>query len=188
MAERLIVRGLCAGYGRREIVRGVGFAVRPGEVCALLGPNGCGKTTLLRAVCGLLPSRGECLLDGRPIPAMSVRERARCIGYLAQSTRAPLHLGALEVVLMGVYAQCPPLCGPTQAQRRRALDALEGLGVAALAEADFAEMSAGQQHLVLLARAMASDPALLVLEALLLPPLAALLRRIPVLRTLLLGL
>ena len=164
MDERLTIRDLRAGYGRREIVRGVSFALRPGEVCALLGQNGCGKTTLLRAICGLLPSRGECLLDGQSLRGLSVRERARRIGYLAQGERATLHLSALEVVLMGVYAQCPPLCAPTQKQRARALAALDALGVVALAEADYAALSAGQRQLVLLARAMVREPVLLVLD------------------------
>ena len=164
MGERLTVRDLRAGYGKREIVRGVSFALRPGEVCALLGQNGCGKTTLLRAICGLLPSRGECLLDGDSLRGLSVRERARRIGYLAQGERTPLHLSALEIVLMGVYAQCPPLCAPTAQQRDRALAALSALDMAALADADFAALSAGQRQLVLLARAMVRDPALLVLD------------------------
>lgn len=164
MGERLTVRGLRAGYGKREVVRGVRFALQAGEVCALLGQNGCGKTTLLRAICGLLPSRGECLLDGESLPGLSVRERARRIGYLAQGERTPLHLSALEIVLMGVYAQCPPLCAPTLTQRARALAALDALGMAALADADFAALSAGQRQLVLLARATVREPSLLVLD------------------------
>ncbi|MGN0996968.1 MAG: ABC transporter ATP-binding protein [Candidatus Ventricola sp.] len=164
MGDRLTVCDLRAGYGKREIVRGVSFALRPGEVCALLGQNGCGKTTLLRAICGLLPSRGECLLDGQRLPGMSVRERARRIGYLAQGERAPLHLSALEIVLMGVYAQCPPLCAPTERQRAQAMAALSALGMGELADADFAALSAGQRQLVLLARATVREPALLVLD------------------------
>ena len=164
MSEILRVEHLSAGYGRGDVVRDVSFSLPEGELCALLGSNGSGKTTLLRAVCALLPSRGGLFLEGRPIGEMGRRERARHMGYLAQGGRMALELPVLDVVLMGFNPELGLLEGPRGSHRRRAVEALEWVGIAHLAQMPFQTLSQGQKQLCLFARTLVCAPELLVLD------------------------
>lgn len=164
MSEILRAEHLSAGYGRGDVVRDVSFSLFEGELCALLGSNGSGKTTLLRAVCTLLPSRGELFLRGRPVGGLGRRERARRVGYLAQGVRMALELPVLDVVLMGLNPELGLLESPGASHRRRAMEALEWVGIAHLAQLPFQTLSQGQKQMVLFARTMVCAPDLLVLD------------------------
>ena len=164
MKTLLQVEHLCAGYGRGDVIHDVSFSLGEGELCALLGGNGSGKTTLLRAVCTLLPSKGERILDGQPLSALSRRERARRIGYLAQGGNMVLSLLVLDVVLMGFNPELGLLESPGAPHRRRAMDALKWVGIAHLAQCPFQTLSQGQKQLVLFARTLVCQPELLVLD------------------------
>ena len=164
MADLLRITDLRAGYGGADVLRGVSFALQRGEVCALLGENGSGKTTLLRAACGLLPHRGSCLLGGQEVQTLSDRERARRIGWLSQRGGVSLSLSGLDVVLMGFNPLLGALQYPTREQRGHALAVMEELGAAEFAHRDFTALSAGQKQLVLFARTLVRDVALLVLD------------------------
>lgn len=164
MDELLKVQGLRAGYGVKEIVHGVDFALAAGEMAVLLGANGSGKSTLLRAVCGLLPAAGRCMLAGEDLWALSARRRAQRVGYLAQKSGDGPALSALEVVLLGYSPVLGLLQRPDKAQRAAALGALERLGAGALAGRDLEALSQGQRQLVLLARTLVRQPRLLVLD------------------------
>lgn len=164
MSALLHVKNLSAGYGGGDVIRGISFELAPGELCALLGSNGCGKSTLLRAVCGLLKSRGELEAVGRPVAALSQRERARRIGYLAQRGGGGLSIPALDMVLMGLNPELGLLQTPGESHRWRALEALAWAGAEELAEQNFSTLSEGQKQLVLLARTVVRTPPLLVLD------------------------
>ena len=164
MTELMRVENLCAGYGGGDVLWNVAFSLNRGEICALLGENGTGKTTLLRAICGLLPYRGSCLLDGQEARALSDRERAKRIGWLSQRGGVSLSLSGLDVVLMGYNPLLGTLQAPSKAQRRHALEVMEELGAAEFAQRDFTTLSAGQKQLVLFARTMVRDAELLVLD------------------------
>ena len=164
MTDLLRITDLFAGYGGEDVLRGLRFALRRGDVCALLGENGSGKTTLLRAACGLLPYRGSCLLDGEEVRALSDRERARRIGWLSQRGGVSLSLSGLDVVLMGLNPLLGALQYPTKEQRMHALGVMEELGAAEFARRDFTTLSAGQKQLVLFARTLVRDAGLLVLD------------------------
>lgn len=164
MREVLQVEHLCAGYDRGDVIHDVSFSLLEGELCALLGGNGSGKTTLLRAVCALLPGKGERILEGRPLSALSRRERARHVGYLAQGGHMVLALSVLDVVLMGLNPELGLLESPGSSHRRRAMEALEWVGIAHLAQLPFQSLSQGQKQLCLLARTLVCRPELLVLD------------------------
>lgn len=164
MRELLQVEHLCAGYGGGDVIHDVSFSLWRGEICVLLGGNGSGKTTLLRAVCTLLPSKGERILGGQPLSALSRRERARHMGYLAQGGRMTLELPVLDVVLMGVNPQLGLLESPGVSHRRRAMETLEWVGMAHLAHQPFQNLSQGQKQMVLFARTLVCAPELLVLD------------------------
>jgi iron complex transport system ATP-binding protein len=161
----LEARRLAFGYPHRPVGREVTLRVDAGEVVAVLGPNGGGKTTLFRTLLGWLrPSAGEVLLDGRPLATWSRAELARHVGYVPQAPGGHFAFSVMDVVLMGRTAHLPPYGVPSKDDRGIALDCLAQLGVAALAPRVFTELSGGERQLVLIARALAQQPRLIVMD------------------------
>ena len=162
---RLEARRLAFGYPGRPVGRDVSLGVGPGEVLCLLGPNGSGKTTLFRTLLGLIPAYGgEVLLGGEPLASLSRVEVARRIAYVPQGHIPPFPFDVLEVVLMGRTARLGPFSQPGDGDRRAAVQALETLGIGELAGADYTRLSGGQRQLVLVARALAQEAPLLVMD------------------------
>jgi len=152
----LKAHNVAIGYGTTEIGAGLSLAVEAGDILCLLGPNGCGKTTLFRTLLGLLPAlSGEVLLGGRPITVQRRAEIARQIAYIPQAHAPPFPFEALEVVLMGRTARLGTFGQPGQHDRETALNAMRQLGIGDLAHRDYSRLSGGQRQLVLIARALA---------------------------------
>ncbi|HVY78086.1 MAG TPA: metal ABC transporter ATP-binding protein [Solirubrobacterales bacterium] len=146
--------GLAVGYGGPPVLTGVSFALGAGQRLALLGPNGGGKTTLLRALLGeLRPSAGRLAV------------RARC-GYVPQTERTRLDypVSALDVAAMGALSRLPWWRRPGRAERRAATAALDRVGLGPLARQTFGELSGGQRQRVLIARALVQDATALLLD------------------------
>jgi iron complex transport system ATP-binding protein len=158
-------RALSIGYRDRLVGRDLDVALGEGEVLALLGPNGGGKTTLLRTLLGLLPPRaGDVRCGERPLAAISIRERARLLAYVPQSHVATFAFPAETVVLMGRTAHGNLFSRPTVKDRTIALAAMQQFGIAHLAERAYTMISGGERQLVLLARALAQEPRFVVLD------------------------
>lgn len=160
----LTVSRLSAGYGRHMVLKDISFQTRPGELTGLLGPNGCGKTTLLRALCGQLPYSGSCLLNGRPLEGLSSRKLARLISYIPQRSGIGISLPVIDVVLMGFNPVLGLLQQPSSRQREQAYNALDAVGMKPYAEHDYQKLSEGQKQLCILARTMVEDASLLLLD------------------------
>lgn len=139
-------------YGARWIFRGLDLALVPGRCLAVLGPNGCGKTSLVRAMLGLQP-----LTEG-------ARAAPRVIGYVPQAVGRRLGYAVLDVVAMGRVARRGLFAQPTGGDRRVAAAALAEVGLQALAGAAFDPLSGGEKQLVYLARALATEANTLVLD------------------------
>ena len=155
-------RGLSVTLGGQPILREVDLTVRAGEVLALLGANGSGKSTLVRTLLGVVPtSDGTVQLFGRPLGAGVDWSR---VGYVPQRMPAAggMPVTALEVASSGLLSG--RRLRPARGGRRRALDALDAVGVADLAQRRVHELSGGQQQRVLIARALVREPDLLVLD------------------------
>ena len=161
----LTARGLRFSYGRRAVLEGVDLSLSAGETTALLGANGAGKSTLLRLLLGLeRPSSGEVLLQGRPLRGLSRAEIARGAAYVPQAHHAPFPYTALDVVLMGRIARGGWLGREGAADRRAARGALDRVGALPLEARPYTELSGGERQLVLLARALAQEARILVLD------------------------
>ena len=161
----LSAHALAIGYPDRVVGRGLDLSLRQGEVLALLGPNGCGKTTLLRTLLGLLPPKGgEVRLDDAELARLSLLERARRIAYVPQSHVATFAFPVETVVLMGRTAHGNVFSRPSAHDRAVAAQSLARFGIAALAERPYTMISGGERQLVLLARALAQEPQFVVLD------------------------
>jgi ABC-type Mn2+/Zn2+ transport system ATPase subunit len=146
--------GLAAGYGRLPAIEDVTFEVQPGQRVALLGPNGGGKTTLLRVLLGQL----------RPMAgSVEVRARAATVPQTERS-RLDFPVSALEVALMGALPRLPWWKRPGHTDREIARDALERVGVGNRADHTFGDLSGGQRQRVLIARGLVEDAELLLLD------------------------
>ncbi|HEX9242664.1 MAG TPA: ABC transporter ATP-binding protein [Anaeromyxobacter sp.] len=173
----LEVRGLSKRFGGLHAVRDVSFRVERGTVKALIGPNGAGKTTLFNLVSGVLPpDAGTVLLRGEPLDGEpSHRIAARGLSRTFQQIRLFAQMTALENVMVGVHPRSragfvagmlhlPSTWREEKDVERRAREALAFVGAGELADADATSLSYGQQRAVELARALAAEPELLLLD------------------------
>jgi manganese/iron transport system ATP-binding protein len=158
----LVLRQATVAYEREPVVEGVDGEVAAGQSVALIGPNGAGKSTLIRAVLGLVPLTGGTIqVLGRPPQAAR-----RQVAYVPQADTldAEFPVSALQVVLMGRYPRIGWFRRPGAADRQAAARALAEVGLAERGSARFGTLSGGQRQRVLLARAIAQEPRLLLLD------------------------
>ncbi len=161
----LVVENLSVAYKERLALREVSLTVSPGEVVALIGPNGAGKTTLLRAISGLLPFRGgEIKFAGQNLANLPPRERARMLAVVPQARHLPPAFSVRHTVLLGRTPYLGLLGQPRTEDNARVDAALGQVDLTEFAERPVGELSGGEQQLVLLARALAQDTPLLLLD------------------------
>jgi iron complex transport system ATP-binding protein len=156
---------LAFGYRGKPVGSGVSLDIRAGEVLCLLGPNGGGKTTLMKTLLGLLPPLGGAVrLDGEDVAAWPRRRLARIIGYVPQAHAAFFPFAVSDIVLMGRSAHVGLFAAPSRHDRAVAARALETLGIGPLHDRVYTEISGGERQLVLIARALAQEPRILVMD------------------------
>ncbi len=161
----LELRDVVAGYGGPAVLDGVSVEVRPGEVVGLVGPNGSGKTSLVRVVSRALPPRsGSVRIMGRDPYGIPARRAARLVAVVPQELQPVFSFSALEVVLMGRAPYRSAWGGGGTQDWARARDAMEATGVHHLADRPLEELSGGERRRVVLAQALAQDAPVLVLD------------------------
>jgi iron complex transport system ATP-binding protein len=152
-------------YGERVILRDIAFTLTAGELLGLLGPNGVGKSTLFRCILGLEKGySGMVLLEGGNIRHKSPRLMAQTIAYVPQTHYPSFNYSVMDMVLMGTAAQGRDWASPNSRQKQNAQEALERLGIGDFGRRDFIRLSGGEQQLVLIARALAQQAKLLVMD------------------------
>lgn len=164
-APRLVAEDLSYGYPGHIVGRHISFNVSAGEVLCVLGRNGEGKSTLFKTILGLLPPRtGAVRVDGALTTEWSARRRALTFGYVPQTGGATFPFTVAELVLMGRTAHRGPFSAPSTADRTAADQAIETLGIEHLARREWLRVSGGERQLALVARALAQEPRILVLD------------------------
>jgi iron complex transport system ATP-binding protein len=143
----------------------VSCEIKAAELVAVVGPNGGGKTTLLRALLGLVPlEQGSALVDGRPVSQWPRRQLAQTVGVVGQQEDAVFPLTVAETVMLGRYAHLGPLATPTDRDRAAVQTALERCDIVGLADRPIDALSGGEWKRVRVARALAQEPRALVLD------------------------
>ncbi len=161
----LAAHSVSGGYGRREVVHGVDLALGEGECVAMIGPNGAGKSTLLRLLAGILPAAaGTVELRGRALAAWRRRDVARVVGFVPQGVSFAFPLTVSELVEQGRSPHMGPWRPPSPRDRAAVAAAIARVGLAGMAGVAVQRLSGGERQLALVARALASEPRVLLLD------------------------
>ena len=147
------------------ILRDINFSLGDGDVLSILGPNGVGKTTLIKCLTGLLPwTKGETFIDGKNISAMKEREVWSKISYIPQKRNFSFSYTGLEMVLFGSTSSLNIFERPSQREIERAREVMKMIGIDHLADKIASEMSGGELQMLLIARSLVKDPKIIILD------------------------
>lgn len=159
---KITIKDLSFSYNSSKILDDLNVIVDDAEILSLVGPNGSGKTTLIKCIDRILKPKGSILLEGREVQSMKQQEIARLIGYVPQSSSTPLNTTVFDTVLMG---RRPHISWRvSDADLDKVAGVLELLHLDDLAMRDFGQLSGGQKQKVLIARALAQEPTVLLLD------------------------
>ncbi len=159
------VENLSFNYSERKILNDISFTANSGEMLAVLGPNGVGKSTLFRCILGLAKNYGgNIFVDGTPITEYTSAQLARKIAYLPQNHYPSFNYSVIDMVLMGTTSLVGGFSSPKEEHRRAAYNALKQVGVEHLSDRGYLQISGGERQLVLIARAIAQQAKLIVMD------------------------
>ncbi|MBR1610972.1 MAG: ABC transporter ATP-binding protein, partial [Methanobrevibacter sp.] len=159
------VRNISFSYDDEEIFSGISFSIDKGDVLCILGPNGTGKTTLIKCLNGLHDiSSGEILINGKNIKKLSFREISTHIGYIPQSHVPSFPFKVIDVVVMGRAPYLNLTDSPKKEDMDIAVNALKTLGIEHLRNKEYTNLSGGERQLVFLARILCQQPDILILD------------------------
>lgn len=163
--SKIEMQGVCLGYGRKAVLKDINLQVSPGEVVGLIGPNGCGKSTIIRALSRVIsPQSGKIFLDGQDLSQISRKDLARLVGVVPQLSLLPSAFTAFEIVLMGRN----PHLGLFQYEGAKEMAivwrAMERTSTHTLAERRVIELSGGEIQCLVIARALVQETKAILLD------------------------
>ncbi|MDD3344634.1 MAG: ABC transporter ATP-binding protein [Sulfurospirillaceae bacterium] len=159
------VQNLSFEYTQKKILESIYLSIKPGGIVALLGPNGTGKSTLLKLMLGILnPSSGTILLHQHELSTYTQQQLATHMAYVPQSSMQPFAFSVFEIVLMGRISQQTLFSTYTLKDKQIVLDVLETIGILHLKDRAYNQLSGGEKQLVLIARALAQEAPLLLMD------------------------
>ncbi len=160
----ITVKDLHFSYKHHDVLSGINLELYKGEIVSLLGPNGCGKSTLIRLILKLLKGKGEILLDGKSLDKYSHKDIASHVAYIPQYNNTPFNYSVMEMVLMGRVSKLDFFALPSAHDYDIANAALQKIGIENLKERAFGQLSGGQKQMVLLARAIAQEVNVFIMD------------------------
>ena len=164
-APAIACAGVTAGYGGDPILHDVSFTSPAGKIVGVIGPNGTGKTTLLRVLTGRLrPSHGEARLFGHGVTHLSAAQRARLVGVVPQDLTSPMPFTVEEIVMIGRTSLMNRWAPPSEHDRKVVEGAMAQTGVAAMRQRLFPELSGGERQRVVIAMVLAQEPRLILMD------------------------
>ena len=163
---KLETKGISYGYKKgKTILKNLSLYVETGEIVCILGPNGTGKTTMLRLILGFnKPQEGEVFLDGKPMNKLTPKQRAKHLAYVPQYSYISFPYAAKEVVLMGRTSYVSYGKSFSKEDYKKAEDAMEMLGILDINDSLYNELSGGQKQMILLARAIVQDSQIIIMD------------------------
>ena len=167
MSDEISITGLSYRYSKHapEVLHPVNFTASSGDLVAVLGPNGVGKSTMSKCLLGFFKNyEGTILLDGKDIRGLGHKQLAKMVAYIPQSTYPTFNYDVIDVVLMGLTSQLSLLASPKEKHIKEAHEALQSLGIGHLASAGYGEISGGERQLVLIARALVQKAKILIMD------------------------
>jgi iron complex transport system ATP-binding protein len=166
MNSLMEIKGCSFAYDDNEnIFEDINFSVSSGDIFCILGANGTGKTTLIKCLTGLMkPNSGEIMINGQDMNSFSRPDLAKKIGYIPQIHNSTFPFTVLDVVLMGRSPHLAMFESPSEKDYEIALKALESLNISYMKDKSYTEISGGEQQLVFIARVLAQEPSILILD------------------------
>ncbi len=162
---KLDVTNVSFSYDDKSVLKSVSFSASDGEMIALLGPNGVGKSTLFKCILGFLkPQEGIVEIDGRSVQSLSDRERALCTAYIPQSFNPVFNHTVLDTVMMGSASSLSLFSPPGKEEKKKASLLIDEMGIGNIKDRGTRKISGGERQLMLLARALMQDAKILIMD------------------------
>lgn len=159
------VDNLTLSYEKNLVLNNINFSIKKGSVVTLVGPNGCGKTTLLKIINGFLrQNQGTVYVDGKNIEEITSRELAKALGHVSQAHKSSFPFSVLDIVLTGRMPYISMFSTPGKKDIEKACEVLEFMGIAHFAQRPYTQISGGERQLVMIAKALVQEPDFLLLD------------------------
>lgn len=160
----LRVENINAGYGKKKIIHDFSLKIEDGQIVGILGQNGCGKSTLIKAICKSIPYEGKVLINGRDAKDLSEREIAQICSYVPQRSGLSIDISVYDAVMMGFQPYLKLLESPSKEMHQKTCKILEQIGLGEQMMDNYMELSEGQKRLCILARSLVADAKLMLMD------------------------